>query len=238
VLFPRQFFDIQLAFAERVRTLTGIPLERAVLEYTNFYVRLGCGRDFDPNHETWQAYLTGLRESSDPLGWTYQFYLSDAETKTTPTLALTSGCFSYSLQERDLVRLHFHNADPSLRSPLHPTCVAQRRAELAALFAHARRYVGGRAEVVGTSWLYNLEAYRRLFPHPYTTSGKVVQRFRSMPLWGQFVDHRSQLKAALVRQFLDATAKLASPAHLADVFPLQPIAVRAPVQQFYDHYGV
>jgi hypothetical protein len=238
VLFPREFFDIQFAFAERVRTLTAIPLERALLEYTNFYVRFGCGRHFDPKHETWQAYLTGLRDSSDPLGWTYQFYLSDAETKTTPPLAITIGCFSYALQERDVVRLHFHNADLGLQSPLDPTCVDQRRAELAAIFAHVRGNVGGRAEVVGTSWLYNLEAYRRLFPRSYATSGKVVERFRSMPLWGQFVSHRSQLKAPLVRQFLDATAKLRTPANLADVFPLQPFAVRAPVQQFYDRYGV
>ena len=33
-----------------------------MFEYTNFYIRFGLGRDFDPTHPGWQEYLTGLRE--------------------------------------------------------------------------------------------------------------------------------------------------------------------------------
>lgn len=45
--FARGFFDLQIAFAERVHTLSGMRFEKALLDYTNLYVRLGLGRDFD-----------------------------------------------------------------------------------------------------------------------------------------------------------------------------------------------
>ena len=47
----------------------------------------------------------------------------------------------------------------------------------------------GPLRVVGASWLYNLEAYRRLFPASYVATARVLpDRFRHMPLWGQFVN--------------------------------------------------
>jgi hypothetical protein len=238
VLFPQEFFDIQFEFAERAQALAGVPLERALLDYTNFYVRFGCGRHFDTHHATWRAYLAGLARSHDPRGWTFQFYLADAETKTAPPVVTTVGCFSCALQESGVVRLHFENADASGQSPLHRTSVQQRRAELAELFDHMKRNLGASVEVAGTSWLYNLEAYRRLFPPHYVSSGKVVQRFRSMPLWGQFVGHRGPLKVARARQLLDALPAVLTIGQLAQAFPLQPLAVRGPARLFYDHYRV
>lgn len=238
MLFPIEFFRIQLAFAARVQALAGIALEQALLEYTNFYVRFGCGREFDANHGTWRNYLDGLAHASDPCRWTYEFYLADAETRTRAPVVVTIGCFSYELQEANRVRLHFRNADTSGYSPLHVSRVEARRAEIAELFAHVRRTVAGEVQVLGTSWLYNLDAYRRLFPARYTTSGTVVQRFRSMPLWGQFVDHAGRIKAARAEQFLKGILAKASVTQLPDAFPLQPLAVHAPAQCFYEHYGV
>ena len=58
--YARGFFDLQLRFAERIAALAGLPLSRALLEYTNLYVRFGLGRDFDPAHPGWRDYEAGL----------------------------------------------------------------------------------------------------------------------------------------------------------------------------------
>ena len=47
VKFSKEFFDLQIRFAGRVAELSGMPLAQALLDYTNFYVRFGLGRDFD-----------------------------------------------------------------------------------------------------------------------------------------------------------------------------------------------
>jgi len=218
--------------------MSGMRLERALFEYTNFYVRFGLGREFDCEHETWRAYLAGLRSAADRRDWTYRFYLKDPEATTAPALTATFGCFSYGFQSANVVRLHFINADADGQSPLGVARIERRRAELTAVFKHLKRTVAEDVTVVGISWLYNLDAYRRLFPKVYAASGRVVRRrFRSMPLWGQFLDHRGQVKEALQRRFLRSFAAESTLAQLDDCFPLQAIAVQAPARQFYECYG-
>src|SRR5262249_59003357 len=47
VRYAKPFFDLQLRFAHKVGALAGLPLARALLEYTNLYIRLGLGHGFD-----------------------------------------------------------------------------------------------------------------------------------------------------------------------------------------------
>ena len=105
----------------------------------------------------------------------------------------------------DRIRLHFQNADTAGHSPLGVACMGQRRTDLVALFAHVQRTLPMHVQVVGISWLYNLEAYRRLFPPAYVATPRVLRnRFRSMPLWGQFLDRHGGLKEQMTRPFLVA----------------------------------
>ncbi|HVZ39250.1 MAG TPA: hypothetical protein VHI13_08245 [Candidatus Kapabacteria bacterium] len=239
MVYPKELFDLQFTFAERVRALSGLPLERVLLDYTNFYVRFGLGRTFDPQHPAWQAYLAGLRAAHDLREWTYRFYLRNPEATTAPDLAATFGCFSYALESADRIRMHFRNAETESISPLSRARMDQRRAELTALFRHVRETAGVNIVVVGVSWLYNLDAYRRLFPPAYGLSARVARnRFRSMPLWGQFVDHRGRVRGSRAHPFLRSLAEHSSPASLDECFPLQALTVEAPVEQFYGFYGV
>ena len=58
--------------------------------------------------------------------------------------------------------------------------------------------------ILGGSWLYHLEAYRRLFPPVYGES-RVVQEgtahLQGTASWGQFLDHREAVKPALREHF-------------------------------------
>ena len=237
MLYAKAFFDLQLTFAERIVALSGLPLEQALLDYTNLYIRLGLGRQFDSAHPTWQAYLAGLREAADPREWTYRFYARRGEAGTGPAIVASFGCFSYARLDADRIRLHFRNAETDGLSPLAADRRAQRRAELGALFAHVTRTVPGPARVIGASWLYNLDAYRRLFPASYLASARVAgDRFRHMPLWGQFLDRRGEVKPDMTRPFLERLAQSSSVDGLARCFPLQVLALEAPCADFHVFY--
>ena len=219
--------------------LSGLPLARALLEYTNLYVRFGLGRAFDPAHPTWREYLAGLRNTNDSREWTYHFYSKRPELVAPPNLVATSGCFAYARLSEDHLRLHFHNAEPDGRSPLAIDRLDQRRADLAALFAHVRRTEREPLRVVGASWLYHLEAYRRLFPGSYLATARALgHRFQHMPLWGQFLDRHGAIREERTREFQERLERQSSVEGLDQCFPLPVIRVEASVREFYDFYGI
>jgi hypothetical protein len=239
VRYARAFFDLQLRFARAVARLADLPLTRILLEYTNFYIRFGLGRDFDPAHPGWRQYLAGLRNTSADRDWTYHFYLTRPRAVTPPALVATVGCFSYSRPSHDRIRLHFLNTESMPCSPLAKERRAQRLAELATLFAHARRTMPEPLRVVGASWLYNLEAYRRLFPESYLASAHTLPgRFRHMPLWGQFLDRHGEVRENLAQLLLDRLGRQAGLEGLDGCFRFQVLRVEAPAAEFYDFYGV
>jgi hypothetical protein len=205
-----------------------------LLEYTNFYVRFGLGRDFDPAHPGWGEYLAGLRDPNDHLEWTYRFYTKSGNVAL-PAVLGSFGCFSYAWLGCDCIRLHFQNAQADGHSPLGIERQGQRRADLAALFTHVKRTVRPTVRVVGASWLYNLEAYRRLFPASYLATARVIHgRFQRMPLWGQFVDRNGEINGSRAHQFLERLGRQSSLEGLDTCFPLQVLRVEAPVLEFYD----
>ncbi len=239
MVYAKAFFDLQWQFADKVTAISGLPLPRVLFEYTNLYIRFGCGRDFRSTHPIWQAYLAGLHDTDDRRAWTYRFYLTRDEAMAGPPVVATFGCFSYARLPGDRIRLHFQNADTAGHSSLGVACAGQRRADLTALFGHVQRTLPAHVQVVGVSWLYNLEAYRRLFPASYVATARVMSpRFRSMPLWGQFLDRHGGLKEQMACPFLARLEQQTCVERLHECFPFQVLTVEAPVQEFYDCYGL
>ena len=239
MIYACAFFDLQLRFAEAVAHLAAIPLERAVLEYTNVYVRFALGRDFDPTDPVWRDYLAGLRDARDRGEWTHRFFLTRPHDVPPPGLIATFGCFGYARLPDGRLRIHFANAAGDGRSPLAAESQTERIAELATLFAHLKGHEAASARVVGASWLYNLDAYRRLFPKAYLATAQVLpRRFQHMPLWGQFVDRRGEVRTAPATEFLARVARASGVDGLDACFPLQVLRLEAPVATFHDWYGV
>jgi len=239
VTYAKAFFDLQFQFAQTVTRLSGLPLARVLFEYTNFYIRFGLGRAFDPTHPTWQEYLAGLQDTDDSREWTYRFYLTRPHPMVPPDAVAAFGCFSYTRLSNDRIRLHFHNAEAAGRSPLGIERRGQRLADLAALFEHVKRTVRQPVQVVGRSWLYNLDAYRRLFPVSYLATPHVIDhRFQHMPLWGQFVDRHGEIKESMTRQLLERLERQSNLDGLDQCFPFQVLALEASVLDFYEFYGV
>jgi len=154
------------------------------------------------------------------------------------------GCFNIGApNDEGVVRIHFASKDnDGGAGPLSREKVGKRRRELADMFTDVRRTHGGSAQVVaGASWLYNLAAYRRLFPESFAESRKVYKSptmtIAGMPFWGQFLDHEENIKLALRDQFLANLQNIEMEA-LWRLFPMPVMITRAPIAVFYDYYSV
>ena len=229
----RDFFALQLRFAARAAKVADVPIATALLDFTNLYVRFGLGRDFDPNHPEWREFLASHSKTGDATEWAWNFYRRRPDNGPPPFLKAQAGCFGYARLPDGRLRLHFDNVEPPERSPLAAAQAPARRGELAALMAEARRREPPDTPVVGLSWLYNLPAYRRLFPASYIASARpAAPRLRNMPTWGQFLDRHGGVRGELAATLLDRADNARRPQDLAGCFPFQPLAVEAPLADF------
>jgi hypothetical protein len=239
----RDFFDLQLRFAEAVAEQTSTPIADAVLLTTNFHRRFGLGDP--PANDTpdpaWQEYtrkLEALATHQQRADWTQLFYAkSPDERPAFPNHVF--GCFSFHAGDAtDIVRLHFNNRDAL--GPLSKARAEVRRGELESMFTYVRKRFPNAVHVEGRSWLYGTEAYRRLFPEDYVRSRVIIEsgnRFYGMSRWGQFLDRDGNVKPELKEMFLRNIARL-NPDRLWEAFPLPSFRVRAPIEVLYDHHGI
>jgi hypothetical protein len=240
----RDYFDLQLYFAEAVAATAALPLADAVAQCTNFYRRFGLG----PVHgmpvasewHTYTAHLSTLETHAQRVAWTQAFFLQ-SPPETLPRGRRQFGCFGCDPPDGEgRVRIHFTNHDTDGISPLSRTKVETRKQELRALFTYVQHTHAEAHEVLGGSWLYHLEAYRSLFPPVYGDSRTVLEgivQFQGSSSWGQFLDHREAVKPALRAQFL-ANLTTLDRHRLWEVFPLPTYRAHAPLQAFYDFYQI
>jgi len=241
----RAYFDLQLRFAAALSVRTGLALTGTVTWCTNLHRRFGLGM-LRPGVEPappWWRYLAGLAERGDHearLDWTMTCFAA-APPERPPPGSHRFGCFACDAPGPDgVVKLHFDNVDGDGLSPLHGDKVALRRAELTALFEFVRDRLPAAGSVRGTSWLYHLEPYRRLFPPDYVASKRAPERplhFHGSSSWGQFLDYRGRVKPTPRAQLLENLAQL-DPARLREAFPLPALLVTAPVDSFFAHFSV
>ncbi|MGO8946518.1 MAG: hypothetical protein ACLQUY_02400 [Ktedonobacterales bacterium] len=230
----KDFFQLQLSFAERVAQITQSPVDEMLLAYTTFYLSFDLGRSFDPADPIWQAYLEGLRRTSDPAEWTFAFY----QRRRTDFTADFYGCFYYSyIADEQTIRIHFINRESSQLSALSPARREVRVRELASMFAAVRVTLPEAKTVRGGSWLYHLDAYRRLFPPEYVQNPQPLDdEFAFMALWGQFLTRDGQLREPAAASFLDCVQEQTTLAGLKRCFAYQVLRPESAIDHFYRFY--
>jgi hypothetical protein len=101
----------------------------------------------------------------------------------------------------------------------------------------AQRYPSAR-QVRGGSWLYNWEAYRRLYPAAFTDGCEISRAgFTGGSRWGQFHTGRGDVHAPMRDEFRNRIAHL-DPDNLGAAFPVSTLSVQAPIEAFYREYSV
>jgi len=241
MLYPPGFFGLQLTFARKITQLTKQPYQDTVLNMTALYRILGLDWSLDPQNPTWQDYLKGLHliDIDADADWSYQFYLERANQL--PSYDNQHwGCFGYEYwSERRLIHLHFWNLDESAHGPLSHQRKDARLADLRSMFTHIKPMHPNAIAVHGSSWLYNIEAYCRLFPVELRLSARTdTPHLIARSLWGQFLRHDGRLNQERAEVFLDRLNRLEEEHQYAQCFPFQVLITEAPISLFYTFYGL
>ena len=240
------YFEIQLRLARRMAEITGAPLGEMALRHTNFHRRLGLGvwREGPPaaGWGPYAAMLEALSDLSAQVAWTVQAYHWAPDEILPHPGQFGFGCFAHEPRSDDgVVRIHFNNLDTDAEGgPLSSAKVGRRREELTRLFAHVAKANPPNTAICGGSWLYNVEAYRRLFPPAYVASRVPYARpiaLRGTATWGQIIDSRGRVRPD-VRDAVQANLTRLDPEAPWRAFPFQMLAVEAPLSAFLDFYGL
>jgi hypothetical protein len=203
--FSANFFALNFAYAHRIASITGMELEQALLEHTYFYLALGLGRDFNPDHPLWREFLIATSNLETQISQAHNFYLARRLPKALPPMDQSCGCFYYCVWVNGRIRLHFRNTEEGTIGPLSPVRFQLRRTELYELISHIRQDVREARTLVGGSWLYHMQAYRQLFPPAFLQTAvpsHLPEEAHYLTLWGQFVNRLGEVRLAEARAFL------------------------------------
>jgi hypothetical protein len=241
----RGHFDLQLHFAETLAAKKPMPLVEAITFHTNLHRRFAYGnlskQPADPDFLALADRLAALPDHAARLDLTVAAFAERDEEGLPPHL-FDFGCFRCEApDERGHIRIHFGNRDSDDGlGPLDKSKTARRRDELtrmirfvAGTYPHAKAVDGG-------SWLYNTEAYRRLFPPEFANSRTPLEGPRSThgsSSWGQFLDFRGNVKPDMSEKFMQ-NLKLLDPQRPWLAFPLPVLMTTAPFEAFRREYGL
>ena len=241
----RGYFALQLALARRMAELTGEPLSATAIRYTNFHRRFGYGRWAGEAAARWAPYAAALDAASDPdaqLAVTLEAFLHGIEETGHEAGRTAFGCFACEAVKPDGgVNIHFLNLDTDdSGGPLARAKLERRQAEMAAMIRHLRANVPAATHIRGKSWLYNLEAYRRVFPPEYGASHQRIeapQTLHGNGLWGQSIDSWERVRPEIAEAILDALPGM-DPQAPWTVFPRKAMATVAPIKAFEAFYDL
>jgi hypothetical protein len=234
------FYTLQIPFATKVAGVLGIPLGEAFRCYTTFYSvakdnDAGLPQsewDFDPSHPAWVEFLAALAAGVNPAEYIYSRELAAAGDTD------VQQCFGYDYwPDQRCVRLHFGNSPDGLA--LRAESWTARREELRRIFLRVAEEHPESSVVRGTSWLYHLPAYRRLFPGAFVDNlSSVGYLHQFTALWGQFLDRFGVVKPQLGDAFTTAVAAAKSMDELNGCFTHDVLATTCDIGVFYAEFGI
>lgn len=238
------YFEVQLRLARRIVELTGAPVGEAVRNHTNLHRRLGLGvPGLVAPGPAWTSYAATLETNprlDDQVALTQAAFRAAPE-ETLPLPGQTGfGCFAHETPNAEGgVKIHFYNRDTDdAGGPLAGAKQGRRRAELAAMVRHIAEAHPEATHIKGGSWLYHLDAYRRLFPPSYVTNAAPHPgpHLTGTSVWGQLLDSREEIRPTVRDAVISGLADLDSEAPWR-VFPYRPLVPSAPVAVFAAHYA-
>jgi len=255
---PRKYFELQYEFAKLMAERTGISLTEAVDKYAPIIRKATHELDVDgkelgpiegltEENMLEAAYTKAQERRTASTGETMPYYVEKD---------LRFGCSSYDYEpDTKTVRVHFFNAEADeewvdgkdvSKGPLSEEKLERRLQELTQMFRHVKEHHPDALYVRGCSNLYNLEAYRRLYPPTYEV-GEIdydPKRWRmGMAIWGQFLGGKEKVrgeygyKEELAKEFMQKAREVPLD-RLADALAYPPRRAHGPIQDFYDYYGI
>ena len=225
VVPDRTFFATQQRFAERWADLASMPIETAYLECTTWYHQAaGLGRDFDPSHPVWQRLVAEVAVSPEPDAVVHAWAVAHKQA-VGPGAVLD---FAWSADDRT-VRVNFLGERSPSSSPLSAMQLPVRKRELRDLVLRAADQHPEAELLRGRSWLYGLEAYRRIFPPVFLVGLEVEPPdLQFLAIWGQLLHRDGTSRPGVAAGLLVAADAAASTTDLERSFPVPMWQTTAP----------
>ncbi|MBP6879578.1 MAG: hypothetical protein KBF62_00905 [Candidatus Pacebacteria bacterium] len=232
--YSKEFFKIQIEFAEKIASITGKSIEGVLLEYTCLYKRFGIQNwSFNKNELVWQEFLKEFRISKNKTSTVYEFQIKHAENKSEKEVFF--GCFryEYSADEKD-VRIHFSSHGES--GSLGKANIEKRKEDLRLMCVDIKNKYPETKTISGISWLFNIDACKRIFPPRFTDNAKVLEWYRSLAIWGQFSDSKGNIRPETAEKFKICFLKQGNLSDLLSCFPYKVLAPSTKIENFYKFY--
>lgn len=240
MVYPLDFIELQFDFAKKLNEKFNIDLVESIFSYTNIYLALTLDFNFNKQNKIWLEFLSKFKPSALYI---YDYYLGILENTINRRDVRKSdpfGCFSYHLDKKEsTIRLHFSNDNSSGYGPLSIERMEERKRELKEMFTEIRKKFPNAKHVMGKSWLYGLEAYKRLFPLEFLDKLELSKddELQFLTKWGQFLNSEGLVKKDLASKFLDCVERKPSVKDCIDCFPFEVYTSRVPIENFYDFLG-
>lgn len=235
--YSKGFLDLQIQFAQRVAVLKHTELGPMLAEHTALRNLLNVSISLeDQSDPTWQAFVNTVKSGGDDSA--YEFYLAHpAEDNDANRLRFGCFYFVYPFRGTRVVRLHFENR---LGIPvLNRESLALRQSELKSMFAYIHQQHPEAERVRGGSWMYHIEAYRRLFPPEYIAAAVPVgYETGFFSLWGQFLRADGTVREPAAAQFLRCIEQQTSIDDYLKCFPYEVLRPECSIDKFYQFYEV
>ncbi len=238
----RGFFGVQLRYADVLSARAGMPLAEAITFNTNVHRLFAYGNlaKQPPDPDFLALIDTALADPATRLDTIIAAYARRPPDPWPADRFPFGRHFACEAPNADgAVRIHFRNRfNRDDVGPLHASNLPQRRAEMTEMFGFvAHRWPETKA-VIGGSWLYNTQAYCRLFPAAYAASRTPLlgpRPIHGLSTWGQFLDFRGALKPDVAEAFFKNLDTLdVSQPWLS--FPYAVLSTTAPFGAFGDEY--
>lgn len=225
-LYELEYFLLQLAFANRAGIVCGLSFEEASIRFTSFV------RQFRERGCVWQSQWD---YDTPPaiVAWTF-FDLHRRDQLAASSVSPPFGPFdSWHDREAGSLRLRFVNGPHVLGSAQQ----TQRMDELKRMFSSLGERYDRDTCVTGFSWLYNLQAYSRLFPTAFIEAAQPVPRwFSSGARWGQVAAGDGRLRHGIGPTLLSSANAALDIDALDRCFQFSALTLRAPLSAFVDFY--
>ena len=215
---------------------TGQELPKILLDYSYCYASFLIDREFNPEHLVWQEFLAQLEGNVTPAEVAHTFYLK--RQADIPDGNNYFGCFYYNrLGDTKIVNNHFKNRDDS--GVLAKARFAVRQKELTEMYRYIQQNEPWAEAVRGKTWMYNREAYRRLYPPEYiATARPVAPEYQFLATWGQFVEYTGEVKSDMTSKFLQDLAQAQTLEEIDRCFPYRILQLDCPIDHFYEYYKI
>jgi hypothetical protein len=237
VVMLEEYFSLQLRFAERYATAAGLPFSVSIAHCTNLRRRLNLWEPAGASR--WNDLLARVGDSVDCRSEALSLCMEWYENRPRLATERSFGCFSFDPPDTSgALRIHFVPPENTSTSPLASANVGARVQELCALFSYVRRTERNVLSVRGVSWLYNRDAYRRLFPRSYAMSIQPIDvplHLNGSSTWGQVLNWRQEVKPDMRDALLARLATMRAEAPW-EAFPLQALTATSDVAEFYERF--